>query len=91
MKTVKLTICNEADVLDDMRVFSSIVRVAFNRYQDGLGEKDVRSYCNSMFDYNSWFIQSAIKEAAALYKMNGEKRIFFGGRNNLYQDLKEVP
>ncbi|MBR2881991.1 MAG: hypothetical protein IKN15_03080 [Bacteroidaceae bacterium] len=88
MKTVKLTICNEADVLDDMRVFSSIVRVAFNRYQDGLGEKDVRSYCNSMFDYNSWFIQSAIKEAAALYKMNGEKRILFGGKNNLYQYLK---
>ena len=88
MKTVKLTICNEADVLDDMRVFSSIVRAAFNRYQDGLGEKEVRSYCNSMFDYNSWFIQSAIKEAAALYKMNGEKRILFGGKTNLYQYLK---
>ena len=71
-----------------MRVFSSIVRAAFNRYQDGLGEKEVRSYCNSMFDYNSWFIQSAIKEAAALYKMNGEKRILFGGKTNLYQYLK---
>lgn len=88
MKTVKLTICNEADVMDDMRVFSSIVRAAFNRYQDGMGEKEVRSYCTSMFDYNSWFIQSAIKEAAALYKMNGEKRILFGGKTNLYQYLK---
>lgn len=88
MKTVKLTICNEVDVLDDMRVFSSIARVAFNRYQDGLDEKEVRAYCNAMFNHNSWFIQSAVKEAAALYKLNGEKRILFGGKNNLRQYLK---
>ncbi len=88
MKTVRLTICNEVDVLGDMRTFSSIVRVAFNRYQDGLEEKEVRAYCNSMFDHNSWFIQSAVKEAAALYKLNGEKRILFGGKNNLHQYLK---
>ena len=71
-----------------MRLFSSIVRVAFNRYQDGLAEKEVRAYCNSMFDHNCWFIQSAIKEAAALYKLNGKKHILFGGRNNLHQYLK---
>ena len=88
MKTVKLTICNEADMLDDMRVFSSIVRVAFNRYQDGLDEKEVRSYCNARFNYNSWFIQSAIKEAAALYKLNGSKHILFGGKNNLRQYMR---
>ena len=88
MKTVKLTICNEADVLDDMRVFSSIVRVAFNRYQDGLEEKEVRSYCNARFNHNSWFIQSAIKEAAALYKLNGSKHIVFGGKNNLRQYMR---
>ena len=88
MKTVKLTICNEVDVLDDMRVFSSIVRVAFNRYQDGKAEKEVRAYCNSMFDHNSWFIQSAVKEAAALYKLNSETRILFGGKINLRRYLK---
>ena len=88
MKTVKLTISNEVDVLDDMRVFSSIVRVAFNRYQDGLDEKEVRAYCTSMFNHNSWFIQSAVKEAAALYKLDGEKHILFGGKNNLHQYLR---
>lgn len=88
MKTVRLTICNYVDVLDDMRVFSSIVRVAFNRFQDGMDEKEVRAYCNSRFDHNSWFIQSAIKEASALCKLNGEKRILFGGKNNLHQYLK---
>ena len=71
-----------------MRAFSSIVRVAFNRYQEGLEEKEVRAYCTSMFNHNSWFIQSAIKEAAALYKLNGDKRILFGGKNNLHQYLK---
>ena len=88
MKTVKLTICNSIDVLDDMRVFGSIVRVAFNRYQDGMEEKEVRAYCNARFDHNSWFIQSAVKEAAALYKLNGEKHILFGGKNNLHQYLR---
>lgn len=43
MKTVKLTISNRIDVLNDMRVFSSIVRVAYNRYQDGMDEKEVRA------------------------------------------------
>ena len=88
MKTVKLTICNKADVLDEMRIFSSIVRVAFNRYQDGMDEKEVRAYCNARFNHNSWFIQSAIKEAAALYKLNGSKHILFGGKNNLHQYLR---
>lgn len=90
MKTVKLTICNEVDVLDDMRVFSSIVRVAFNRYQEGLEEKEVRSYCNARFNHNSWFIQSAIKEAAALYKLNGTNHILFGGKNNLRQYMRGI-
>lgn len=90
MKTVRLTICNDVDVLDDMRVFSSIVRVAFNRFQDGMDEKEVRAYCNARFNHNSWFIQSAIKEASALYKLNGEKHILFGGKNNLHQYLKGI-
>ena len=88
MKTVKLTISNKVDVLDDMRVFSSIVRVAFNRYQDGMEEKEVRAYCNRIFDHNSWFIQSAMKEAAALYKLNGSKCILFGGKANLRQYMR---
>lgn len=88
MKTVKLTICTEADVLGDMRIFSSIVRVAFNRFQDGMNEKEVRAYCNARFNHNSWFIQSAINEGASLYKLNGNKHILFGGKNNLRQYMR---
>ena len=90
MKTVKLTICNEVDVLDDMRIFSSIVRVAVNRFQEGMDEKEVRAYCNSRFNHNSWFIQCAIKEGAALYKLNGSKHILFGGKNNLRQYMRGI-
>ena len=90
MKTVKLTICNEVDVLDDMRIFSSITRVAFNRFQDGMEEKEVRAYCNDKFDHNSWFIQCAIKEGAALYKLHGDKHVLFGGKNNLLQYMRGI-
>lgn len=88
MKTVKLVIRNKIHVLDDMRLFNSVVRTAFNRFQDGFDEKEVRSYCNLQFHYNSWFIQSAVKEAAALYKLNGNKHIIFGGKHNLHQYLR---
>lgn len=88
MKTVKLTISNNIDVLADMRLFSSIVRFSFNRFQDGLEEKEVRTQCNSRFIANSWIIQCAIKEAASLYKLNGDKHILFGGTNNLSQYLR---
>ena len=88
MKTVKLTISNGADVLEDMQVYSSVVRVAYNRFQDDMEEKEVRSYCNARFGHNSWFINSAIKEAEALYKLNGNKRILFGGKYNLRQYMR---
>ena len=88
MKTVKLQIANKPDVLDDMRVFSSIVRMAFNRYQDGLSEKEVRAYVSQRFSHNSWFIQSAVKEAQAIYLARGKERVVFGGKKNLKRYIK---
>ncbi|MBR4792550.1 MAG: hypothetical protein IK038_02685 [Bacteroidaceae bacterium] len=88
MKTVKLQIANKPDVLDDMRVFSSIIRMAFNRYQDGLSEKEIRAYVSQRFSHNSWLIQSAVKEAQAIYLARGKKKIIFGGKRNLNQYLK---
>lgn len=88
MKTVKLQISNAPDVLDDMRIFSSIVRMAFNRYQEGLSEKEVRAYVSSKFSHNSWLIQSAVKEAQAAYLARGKEKVVFGGRWNLKQYLK---
>lgn len=88
MKVVKLKSVGDFNVLDDMRVFSSIVRMAFNRFQDGLSEKETRAYVSNRFKCNSWFIQSAIKEAQAAYCRFGKGRIVFGGKQNLIRYLK---
>ena len=88
MKTIKLTISNKPIISDDMRIFSSIVHIAFNRFQDGLSEKVVRSYIRPLFKCNSWFIQSAIKEAQTIYATHGNKNIIFGGKYNLIRYLK---
>lgn len=71
-----------------MRVFSSIVRMAFNRFQDGLSEKETRAYISNRFKLNSWLIQSAIKEAQAIYYRFGKGCIVFGGKSNLIRYFK---
>jgi hypothetical protein len=88
MKTVKLQISNTPDVLNDMRVYSSAVRLAFNRYQDGLSEKEVYASVSKCFDFNCWLVQSASKEAHGLFESQGQVRILFGGKYNLKQYLK---
>ena len=88
MKTVKLQITNKTDVLDDMRVFSSIVRMAFNRFQEGMSEKEVRAYLRQRFHHNNWILQSAVKEAQAIYLARGKEKVVFGGKWNLTQYLK---
>lgn len=90
MKTVKLQIVNNPDVLDDMRVYSSAVRIAFNRYQDGLSEKEVYAAVSRCFDFNCWLVQSAVYEGNVLFKVNGIKRVLFGGQRNLKQYLKGI-
>lgn len=88
MKTVKLQISHKPDVLEDMRIFSSMVRIAFNRFQDGYSEKQITEYLNTRFVANCWVIRSAIKEAHALFDVQGQRHIVFGGKWNLKQYLK---
>ena len=88
MKTVKLQISNKPDVISDMRVYSSAVRLAFNRYQDGLSEKEVYASVSKCFNFNCWLVQSAVYDGNALFKVNGDKRVLFGGKWNLKQYLK---
>lgn len=62
--------------------------MSFNRFQDGLSEKEVRAYVSQRFKHNSWFIQSAVKEAQVIYVSQGKRKIVFGGKFNLKQYLK---
>ena len=88
MKTVKLSISNDAKTDDYIRVFSSIYRMAFNRCQDGLSNKEIRNYLKSRFNVNSWLVESARAEAYNLYLSCGQKSVLFGGKYNLVQFLK---
>ena len=88
MKTVKLSILNNARVHDYIRVFSSMYRMAFNRCQEGLSNKEIRNYLNERFNTNSWLIESARAEAYNLFLSCGQKPVLFGGKYNLLQYLK---
>lgn len=88
MKTVKLLISNKPNLQDDIRVFSSMVRVAFNRFKDGHSEKQITDYLKLRFNTNCWVIRSAIKDAHALFDSCGSKKVVFGGKYNLVQYLK---
>ena len=88
MKTVKLRISNTPCVLNDIRLFSSMVRIAFNRFQDGYSENRITIYLKDRFNTNCWIIRSAIKEAHALFDSNGQRKLVFGGKWNLSQYIK---
>ena len=68
MKTIKLKIKNNVDFTRELRLLNSVVRYSFNRFQEGLSEKDVRSKVKELFKANSWFLQCAIKVGQQLYK-----------------------
>jgi len=89
MKTVRLYISHTPPcLLDDIRSFSCMERIAFNRFQDGYSEKQITEYLKSRFGANCWIIRSAIKEAHALFDRIGCKKVLFGGKHNLSQYLK---
>lgn len=88
MKTVKLQISNIPDIQDDLRTFSSMVRIAFNRFYEGHTEKQITEYLKIRFVTNSWVIRSAIQSAHNLYVAQIPKNSIFGGKTNLVRYLK---
>ena len=90
MTTVKLKLDNEIDVLKEQRSFNNIVHLAFNRFQDGFKEKEIRAYLKDKFDsLNCWFVQCGIKVGQQLFQKHKEKKIIFGGKYNLKRYLKK--
>ncbi len=90
MKTIKLKIKNEINLTKELKEFNSIVRFSFNRFQEGLKEKEVRSKVNKLFKNNCWFNQCAIKVGQQLFKKHKDKRIIFGGKYLLKQYMKKL-
>lgn len=90
MKTIKLKIKNEVNLTKELKEFNSIVRYSFNRFQEGLKEKEVREKVNYLFKDNCWFNQCAIKVGQQLYKKHKDKKIIFGGKSLMVKYLKKL-
>ena len=90
MKTIKLKIKNEINVTKELKEFNSIVRFSFNRFQEGLKEKEVRSLVNGLFKNNCWFNQCGIKVGQQLFKKHKDKKIIFGGKSLMVKYLKKL-
>ena len=62
MTTIKLKLENEIDILKEQKSFNNVVRLSFNRFQDGFKEKEIRAYLKGKFEgINSWLVQCGIK------------------------------
>ena len=90
MKTIKLKIKNEINITKELKEFNSIVRYSFNRFQEGLKEKEVREKVNSLFKNNCWFTQCGIKVGQQLFKKHKDKHIIFGGKSLMIKYLKKL-
>ena len=75
------------------REYTSCFRYAFNRFQEGLSEKEVRSKCRKLFNLNSWILQCSILDAKSNYsswKQKGNsKNPYFGSKKIRKKYLKK--
>jgi IS605 OrfB family transposase len=96
MKTIKLPYKSSAEFYSALKNIqrnqSSIIRYAFNRYQEKLPEKDIRKKIKDLRNElkDSWIVQSGIMEAKQLYSRFKDKKIIFGGKYNLKSYLKQL-
>lgn len=86
MITIKLPIQNKIEITNYLKEFNSCIRFSYNRFVDGLNEKDIRQLIKSknMFSklLDTWFIQCAIKEGRSWYKKVPNGKLIFGGKKN---------
>ena len=78
MKTIKLPVSFNASIEEDIRVYSSVVRYSFNRFQEGLKIKEIYHLCSEKFNLGSYLLNCANREAQSLFKREGNKKVIFG-------------
>lgn len=84
MKTIQLPILNSPDIIN-------YIRISFNRIQDEMNNVEINKVLKQKFPgINSWIIACAISEAKDLFTKNKDKKIIFGGKNNLKRYLKKL-
>lgn len=78
MKTIKLKVTFNESIEEDIRIYSSVVRYSFNRFQEKLSKKEIYAKAKGVFDINSHLLNCAIREANSLYKVQKDKKVIFG-------------
>ena len=78
MKTIKLPVTFNEKIEEDIRVYSSVVRYSFNRFQEGHKIKEIYHDCRRKFDIGSHLLNCANREAQSLFKREGNKKVIFG-------------
>ena len=78
MKTIKLPVSFNASIEEDIRVYSSVVRYSFNRFQEGHKIKEIYHLCSEKFNLGSHLLNCANREAQSLFKREGNKKVIFG-------------
>ena len=78
MKTIKLPVTFNEKIEEDIRVYSSVVRYSFNRFQEGLKIKEIYHLCTEKFNLGSHLLNCANREAQTLFKREGNKKVIFG-------------
>lgn len=68
MKTIKLPVSFNEKIEEDIRVYSSVVRYSFNRFQEGKKIKEIYHDCNEKFNLGSHLLNCANREAQGLFK-----------------------
>ena len=95
MKTIKIpytTTDSNSSIISNYRQQQSIiVRYDYNRFLQNKSEKDIRSLCKNLNNtnlLNSWLVQSSIKKADQIFKLNKDHIVIFGGKRNFIDRIK---
>ena len=83
MKTIsfriKMTDKIQKVISEDSRIYSSIYRFAYNRFKDGLSGKEVYAKVSESFPFVNCHIRnSAQRNANGLFRLNKDKKVYFG-------------
>ena len=82
MKTISFKIETNAQlqkvISEDSRICSAMRRFAFNRFQDGVKQREIYQLINEKFECNCHLKNSALRSANGLFTLNKDKKVHFG-------------
>jgi IS605 OrfB family transposase len=93
MITISLPYKTDYNLINIFKQYSIVVRWSYNRFIEGLSQKEIRSLSNNLNNINllnSWLIQCAIKEGESVYNKNKDSKVIFGGSKNFYRRIKNL-